>query len=210
MPRSMSGATRLMRQPEAAGHRPRILLILHKFSRGGSDRVAAYLANGMRDAGMDVGLTVLCRGGEVENYLVDLVDEIPIDYLDVASRSRGWDLVRTYPKLVLRLKAVRPDAVISTANNTALATALALKAAGLANRTRLLLKTTNPIASSRHRGLVKWLRRASYAMIFRWTNGVWTLSTDESDEMRQGFPRFRSIFHDVFNPYVTPAMLTSR
>ena len=196
-----------MPQPDRAGERPRVSLVLHKFSRGGSDRVAAYLANGFRDAGMDVEMTVLCRGGEVENYLVDIVEDIPIRYLGSASRSRGWDLVRTFPALVGHLKAMQPAAVVSTANNTALASALAVRAAGLAHRARLLLKTTNPIASSRHRGLIRWLRRASYSLIFRWTDSVWTLSADESEEMRQAFPRFRSIYRDVFNPYVTPAML---
>jgi glycosyltransferase involved in cell wall biosynthesis len=199
-----------MPQPDEAGDRPRVALILHKFSRGGSDRVAAYLAKGIRDAGMRVELVVLCRGGEVENHLVNLVDDIPIRYFDVASRSRGWDLVRTFPKLVRYLRAARLQAVISTANNTALATAFAVKAAGVANRTRLLLKTTNPIATSRHRRITKWLRRASYALIFRWTDGAWTLSADESDEMRKAFPRFGSIFREVLNPYVTPAMLAVR
>jgi glycosyltransferase involved in cell wall biosynthesis len=189
-----------------APDRPRISLVLHKFSRGGSDRVAAYLANGFRDAGMDVELTVLCRGGEVENYLVDLVEDIPIRYLGRSSRSRAWDLVRTLPALVRHLRALQPDAVISTANNTALACATAVVLAGL-KRTRLLLKTTNPIASSRHRGLAKAIRRWTYRLAFRRTTAVWTLSADEADEMRLAFPAFRTIFRDVFNPYVTPAML---
>lgn len=199
-----------MPRPDQSRERPRVCLVLHKFSRGGSDRVAAYLANGFRDAGMDVELTVLCRGGEVENYLVDFIGDIPIRYLGKSSRSRGWDLLRTFPALVRHLRNAAPDAVISTANNTALASAFAVKVAGLARRTRLLLKTTNPIASSRHRGFIKWLRRASYALIFRWTDAVWTLSADESEEMREAFPRFASIFRDVFNPYVTPAMLARR
>lgn len=189
---------------------PRVCLILHKFSRGGSDRVAAHLANGFARAGMDVELTVLCRGGEVESFLVDLVDDLPIIYLGGAGRSRGWDLVRTFPVLVRHLKTLRPDAVISTANNTALVTAFAIKVAGLAHRTRLLLKTTNPVVSSRHKGLVKWLRRASYRLIFSWTDAVWTLSEDESREMEAAFPRFASIFRAVFNPYVTPVMLAER
>ncbi|MBV9527815.1 glycosyltransferase [Sphingomonas sp.] len=187
--------------------RPQVSLVLHKFSRGGSDRVAAYLANGFRDAGMDVELTVLCRGGEVEGHLVELVDDIPIVYLGRASGSRAWDLVRTFPALVRHLRRLRPDAIVSTANNTALATAFALKAAGLTSR--LLLKTTNPIASSRHKGVAKALRRWSYSLIFGWTDQVWTLSADESEEMRQAFPRFAPIFRDVQNPYVTPAMLAS-
>lgn len=193
--------------PRREGHeRPRVSLVLHKFSRGGSDRVAAYLANGFRDAGMEVELTVLCRGGEVEGHLTELVDDIPVVYLGRTSGSRGWDLIRTFPALVWHLRRLQPHAVVSTANNTALATALAVKAAGL-RKTRLLLKTTNPIASSRHRGLLKALRRWSYSRMFRWTDQVWTLSADESAEMRQAFPRFARIFRDVKNPYVTPAML---
>ena len=186
--------------------RPRVSLVLHKFSRGGSDRVAAYLANGFRAAGMEVELTVLCRGGEVEDHLLDLVDDIPVVYLGRASGSRAWDLVRTFPALVRHLRRLAPAAVVSTANNTALASAFALKAASL-RKARLLLKTTNPIASSRHRGFLKALRRWSYALIFRWTDQVWTLSADESEEMRQAFPRFAAIFRDVHNPYVTSAML---
>lgn len=159
---------------------------------------------------MDVELTVLCRGGEVESFLVDLVGDLPIVYLGRASRSRGWDLVRTFPALVRHLRTRRPNAVVSTANNTALVSALAVKAARLSRRTRLLLKTTNPIVSSRHKGLIKWLRRASYRLIFGWTDAVWTLSEDESREMRTAFPRFTPIFRAVFNPYVTPAMLAGR
>lgn len=195
---------------EHGRRRPRVSLVLHKFSRGGSDRVAAHLANGIREAGMDVELTVLCRGGEVENYLADLAGSIPVCYLGRASTSRGWDLICTFSKLTRHLKSRRPDAVISTANNTSLVTALAVKLAGLDHRTRVLLKTTNPIATSRHRGLVKWLRRASYSLVFRWTDAVWTLSADESEEMRLAFPRFHSIFRETFNPYVTPAMLERR
>src|SRR3569833_1411618 len=189
-----------------APDRPRISLVLHKFSRGGSDRVAAYLANGFRDAGMDVELTVLCRGGEVENYLVDLVEDIPIRYLGRARGSRAWDLVRTLPALGGHLRALKPDAVISTANNTALACAAAVMFAGH-KRTRLLRKTTNPIASSRHRGLAKAIRRWTYRLAFRRTSAVWTLSADEAEEMRAAFPAFGAIFRDVFNPYVTPPML---
>ena len=191
---------------EPAAGVSRVSLILHKFSRGGSDRVAAYLANGIRDAGMAVELIVLCRGGEVEGLLADLVGDIPVHYLSRASSSRAWDLVRTFPRLVRILRAHQPDAVISTANNTSLVSAWAVRLTGL-RRSHLLLKTTNPIASSRHRGLARAVRRWTYRVIFGWTSSVWTLSADESEEMRTVFPDFRHLFRDVFNPYVTPAML---
>lgn len=185
----------------------RVTFILHKFSRGGSDRVAAYLARGFADTGMDVDMAVFSKGGEVEDLLLKLVgDDIPVTYLGRASRWRGLDLVRGLLPLARRLRARAPDVVISTANNTALATVITVEMAGL-RKTRVALKTTNPIASSRHKGLVRQFRLWTYRLIFRRTDAVWTLSADESAEMRKEFPDFEPLFHDVANPYVTPAML---
>ena len=188
----------------------RVCLVLHKFSRGGSDRVAAYLARGFTDRGMTVELVVFSSGGEVEGALTALIgDDIPIHYLGPARGSRPLDLILRLPKLARLLRQHAPDAVISTANNTALATAIAVRLAGLPN-TKLFLKTTNPIASSRHTGLARWIRRWSYRVIFRWTEALWTLSAEESEEMRAAFPTFAPIFRDVRNPYVTPEMLAPR
>jgi glycosyltransferase involved in cell wall biosynthesis len=183
--------------------------VLHKFSRGGSDRVAAYLARGFAEAGMDVDLAVFTRGGEVEGILSDMVgSDIPIRYLGGRGSARPLDLIFGLPRLARFLRAQAPDAVISTANNTAWITAIALKLAGLRN-CRLILKTTNPIASSRHRGLIRRLRRWGYRLVFGWTDAVWTLSAEESAEMREAFPAFPSLFRDVVNPYVTPRMLAA-
>jgi glycosyltransferase involved in cell wall biosynthesis len=185
----------------------RVSLILHKFSRGGSDRVAAHLARGFADRGMDVELQVFCRGGEVEKVLTDVVgDDIPIRYLGRATGVRPLDLMFGLPKLVRVLRGRQPDVIISTANNTALITAIAVQLARL-RHARLILKTTNPIATSRHTGLTRWIRLWSYRAIFGWTDAVWTLSADESAEMRTEFPEFAALFADVRNPYVTPAML---
>lgn len=168
--------------------------------------MSAYLANGFQAAGMAVELTVLCSGGEVEKQLVGLVDDIPIHYLGRAGGWRPWDLVRTLPSLIRHIRTSRPDAIVSTANNTALVCALALTLARLPT-TRLLLKTTNPIASSRHVGLARAIRNWTYRLVFRRATAVWTLSSDETAEMRNAFPAFAHIFRDVDNPYVTPRML---
>ena len=185
----------------------RVTFVLHSFDRGGSGRVAAYLARGFADRGMAVELLVMARGGDVESLAAELAgDRIAVTTLGGMSGSRAFDLLRTLPALVRRLRRAAPAVVIGCANNVALTTAIAFRLAGLP-RARLFLKTTNPIASSRHTGLVRWLRRWSYGVIFRWTDAVWTLSLEESAEMRAAFPRFASLFHDVANPYVTPAML---
>lgn len=185
----------------------RVSLVLHKFSQGGSDRVAAYLARGFATVRMDVDLIVLCRGGEVEAILSELIgDDIPIRYLGHAGRSRGWDLIRALPGLVKQLRRRSPDVIISTANNTSLLSAFGTRLAGLRNAD-LILKTTNPIATSRHKGFARWLRLWTYRLIFRWTSGVWTLSAEETEQMRSEFPGFARLFRHVDNPYVTPAML---
>ena len=121
----------------------------------------------------------------------------------------GWrplDLAFGLPRLIRWLRAERPDILIAAANNVGLVTAIAHRLAGLV-QARLILKTTNPIATSRHRGLLRRIRRWSYALAFREANAVWTLSPDESREMIAAFPRYAPLFRDVANPYVTPAML---
>ncbi len=169
--------------------------------------MAAYLARGFKSRGMRVTLIVVSSGGEVEELLTELAGEdIPIRFLGQSSGWRAWDLVRGLPRLAKALRQETPDVIISTANNTALISAFAMKTAGVSD-TPLALKTTNPIVSSRHKGLVKWIRLWTYRLIFRWTNAVWTLSAEETEEMRVEFPGFASLFRHVDNPYVTPAML---
>jgi glycosyltransferase involved in cell wall biosynthesis len=186
----------------------RISLVLHKFSRGGSDRVAAHLARGFADRGAKVDLVVLADGGEVEGVLTDLAGaDIPIRYLGRPSGNRPLDLLVGLPRLIKQLRRDQPDVVISTANNMALVTAIAVRRAGLGDA-RLFVKTTNPIASSRHRGLARAFRRWTYRLIFKWTDAVWTLSAEESAEMREAFPTFTPLFRDIAQPYVTPAMLS--
>jgi glycosyltransferase involved in cell wall biosynthesis len=108
--------------------------------------------------------------------------------------------------LARHLRGRQPDTIISTANNTALVTVIAAVFAG-AHKAKIALKTTNPIASSRHRGLVRVLRSWSYRAIFRRVDAVWTLTPAESAEMRREFPAHAKLFHEVAQPYVSKAML---
>ena len=187
--------------------RRRVSIVLHKFDRGGSLRVAAYLARGFTDMGMDVDLIAFTSKGDVEAVIVDLMGtDIPIHYLGNWNGPRPVDLIRGLPRLMRMLRARNPDTIIAAANNVALVTAVARSRAEL-DRSYLFLKTTNPIVSSRHTGLLKHFRRWSYAKIFPGATEVWTLSADENDEMRTAFPAFADRFRAIVNPYVTPAML---
>lgn len=186
-----------------------VSLIIHTFDRGGSGRVAAYLARGFADLGMRVDLTVFARGGEVEQVATELAgSRVRIRYLGGLSGSRPMDFLRGLPKLVSLLKQEKPEIVIACANNSALVTSFAVRLAKLRS-SRLFLKTTNPIATSRHKGIIRWIRLLGYRVVFPWVTSVWTLSPEESVEMRGTFARFPALFHDVANPYVTPAMFAT-
>ena len=194
-----------MQRARHVAEAPLVTFVLHKFRRGGSDRVAAHLARGFADSGYRVELVVFAKGGEVEQHLLDLVGTVPVRFIGQAGRWRALDLARGLPAFVRHLRQARPEVILSTANNVALVSALSRSIARLSG-SRLSLKTTNPIASSRHRGVAKWLRRWSYRWIFRSAARVWTLSEEETAEMRAAFPRSAPLFRSVFQPYVTDAM----
>jgi glycosyltransferase involved in cell wall biosynthesis len=184
-----------------------VSFVLHKFDRGGSLRVAAYLARGLTDLGFKVDLILFTSRGEVDKIITELAgSEVPIRYLGAWSGPRSLDLVRGFTALVRMLRRQAPDTIIAGANNVALVSALAKWVAGL-RTSRLFVKTTNPIATSRHTGLIKAIRRWAYRKVFSVSTGVWTLSPSETDEMRIAFPNFATLFRDVLNPYVTPRML---
>lgn len=184
---------------------PLVLFVLHKFSRGGSDRVAAYLARGFVDAGFRVELLVFARGGEVEQVLLELLGNVPVCFIGKAGRWRAVDLALGLAGFVRHLRRTRPDVILSTANNTALISAIGRSLARL-RHAFLVLKTTNPIATSRHRGFARRIRLWSYRRVFKQTQAVWTLSEDESAEMRTEFPEFGGLFRAVAQPYITPSM----
>lgn len=187
-------------------HRPFVSLILHKFSRGGSDRVAAYLARGFVEAGFRTEVVVFARGGEIEQVLLEVLGDVPVYYLGRSSGNRLIDLLRGLPALARRIRSSRPDVILSTANNTALASMLGLALSRL-SFPLLVLKTTNPIAGSRHRGMLKRLRSWSYRRVFKWAAGVWTLSDEETAAMATEFSELASLFRTIVQPYVTDQML---
>lgn len=191
---------------EASGPPGPIAIVLHKFDRGGSPRVAAFLARGFADAGASVELVAFTDFGEVDELIVPLAGpDVRITYLGHWRGPRELDLAQGARALQRHLSRTAPEVVIAAANNVAVVTALALERARLPS-TRLFLKTTNPIASSRHRGAIKALRRWLYRKAFARASGVWTLSRPETLEMQAAFPEFPELFHDVYNPYVTPRM----
>jgi glycosyltransferase involved in cell wall biosynthesis len=192
-------------------HLPKkITLFTYMLTQGGTDRVAAILASGYADAGFDVEILVLCGGGEAQPLLSDIGGPtVSVRYLSRRSTWRTFDLLRLFPCIVRHLQSSPPDALISTANNTAWICAAARKLGAL-HETSLILKTTNPIIGSRHRGVIRRLRRWGYGFVFSKAAAVWTLSDAETALLKSAYPLAAGRIRTVVNPYVTEHMLAAK
>ena len=187
----------------------KIILFTYLLSQGGTDRVTAILARGYAEAGFDVELLVLCHGGEAQPLLSNMSGPVvAVRYIGRASRWRTFDLLRLFPSIIRHLRLAAPDVLISTANNTAWICTAGLKLAKL-RKTRLVLKTTNPIVGSRHLGPIQKLRHWGYRLAFSSATAVWTLSDAETALLRTAYPDAAPRIRTIINPYLTDAMLAA-
>jgi glycosyltransferase involved in cell wall biosynthesis len=133
-----------------------ILICLHDFHRGGTERIALGLARAWTDAGRDV--TILC--GSTEGGLRDEVDSrVPVVAVDPPVRRGLFSRFRLARAMARRLDGLQPDIVFLPGNfHAALANGLRT-----ATRAPIALKISNPPVP--HIPLA--------AAIFRWlTHGV--------------------------------------
>lgn len=179
-------------------------------SQGGTDRVTAILARGYAEAGFDVEILVLCRGGKAEPLLSNMIGPtVSVRYISGLPTWRTFDLLRLFPAIVRHLQSANPDVLVSTANNTAWICAAA-RMLGRLGKTRLVIKTTNPIVGSRHRGPIQKFRHWGYARAFSSATAVWTLSDAETNMLRTAYPSAAQRIRTVVNPYVNATMLATR
>ena len=116
----------------------RILICLHDFSRGGTERIALGLAAGWREAGRDV--TILC--GSVDGGLRGTLDpRVKVEALDPPVRRGFLSRFRLGREMGKRLAVLKPDVIFLPGNFHALL-ANALRAAD--PRPRIALKISNP------------------------------------------------------------------
>lgn len=187
--------------------RDKVHLIVHKFGRGGTDRVCAYLANGLAKGGYDTEIVAFARGGDAEALLEELAgSRVRVRYLANSTGSRPFDLLRGLWRLAAHLRRERPACVVSTGNNVSWVTAAGVALSGLKS-CKLALKTTNPIVRRGDGRFKRFWRSAGYRRAFAAADAVWTLSDAETRQLREAFPQSARRFQTVVNPYVTPAML---
>lgn len=116
----------------------RILICLHDFSRGGTERIAIGLAASWAEAGRDV--TILC--GSTEGGLRDTVDaSVKVEVLDPPVRRGFLSRFKLGRAMARRLATLRPD-VIFLPGNFHFLLAGALRRAD--HRPVVTLKISNP------------------------------------------------------------------
>ena len=109
-----------------------ILLVLPSLERGGGERVLLQLARSFLAAGREVHLAVLLGGGALR---CEVPSDVVLHELVTSGHPRGFSLARqAFPKLVRLMRAIRPDAVLSTMTGTNLLTILACMLARVDSR----------------------------------------------------------------------------
>ena len=139
---------------DAAGPARRILIVLHDFAGGGTERVAIRLAN--QWAGMGRAVRIFC--GTEAGPLRGLVDaRVHVEQSDPVLPRGLFSRVHLGFALAGAADRFRPDAVFGPGNFHM----LALAAFGLRDRSGAvtLCKISNPLMRSDRPGATGWLRR---------------------------------------------------
>lgn len=177
---------------------PHVMMILHQLGQGGVERVALHLANGLAARGNRVSLLVLRPGGALDHRLSPQVERI--SPAASAGPRRGASLLRHAGEVADRIRALRPDVLLSPGNHMHSLTLLAHRRA--AAPSRLALKLTNPVQRPDLGAFRNALRRAAFRMAAGSADQLLLLSEPSLLETARIAPRAAGKFRVVDNPYL--------
>jgi glycosyltransferase involved in cell wall biosynthesis len=183
---------------------PKITLVTYELNQGGTNRVLTALANGFAGNGYETQLLTCTSAGALDAELRGKLDPA-IRYMALGDKpweSRTLGQIAAFPAYRRWLKRERPELLLATGNNISWFTGLGLCSVGK-GATRFFIKTTNPIVRERDGRFEKFVRRKIYGWLFRWSDGVLTLSDSETRLLQSQFPRAADKFRTVFNAYLT-------
>ena len=183
----------------------RVSIILYNLGLGGVAHVAAYLASGFAERGIETELLVCADGGPGENKLRAIIGEnVSIRYFVPTSGIRLWDLARGFTKMGLYLRETKPKVVLSAGNNVNSFSVLLVRLY-YPGSTRLFIKVTNPVVIPHDNLFKKLISHVSYALIFRYCDGVLSLGEEQSTILRKSFPSVSNKIVAVNNPLIPDA-----
>lgn len=184
----------------------RMSIILHNLRLGsGVSHVAANLASGFAERGIETELQVCAEGSPGEDKLEAVITEdVNVRYFVPASGIRLWDLLKGFTKMGRYLRETKPNVVLSAGNNVNSFSALLVKLY-CPGSTQLIIKITSPVVTPYHNLLQKLIRPVCYALIFRYCDGVLSLGEEQSAILRKSFPEASDKLVAVNNPLIPDA-----
>ena len=187
-----------------------LIIVLHQLGQGGVERVASILAREFKDQHIDVELLVCARGGAGEQSLKAIYgDRVKCRFFRHTMGNRLLDLILGFPSMGRYLQTRKPDVVMSAGNNVSLASML-LTRVFCPRETSLYIKTTNPVIRPKDSAMKKVFRFFCYAVIFRYSDGVLTLSDSESNQLKHLYPGIGNKVRTVANPYIEKRVVAGR
>lgn len=181
---------------------PDIAILLDHFGKGGVERVACHLANGLHRRGFQVEFVVSRDAGPVRCLLHD---GISVHVLStIGGFARGGRLVAGVPSLARYLRKRRPALFHSPGNHTHIAASLAVRLASFQGV--FVPKITNPILKQGMKAWKRQLRRAIYARAFMPAAAVVVLSEPAVRRSSMIHPDFAAKAVFLHNPYVSDEM----
>lgn len=157
-------------------HAERILLVLPSLERGGGERVLLQLAGSFVAAGREVHVAALLGGGPLRQAVPDAV--VLHELIVAGDAPMGFALAwKALPKLVSLMRAVRPQAVLSTMTGTNLLVVLACMWAGI--RTRLVLREAASLVNTK-----SVVKRLTMRWLYRYADGLVAVSDGVAQDLR--------------------------
>ena len=183
----------------------RVSIILYNLGLGGVAHVAAYLASGFAERGIETELLVCAEGGPGEDKLRAIIGEnVSIRYFVPTSGIRLWDLPRGFTKMGRYLRETKPKVVLSAGNNVNSFSVLLVRLY-CPGFTRLFIRITNPVVIPHDNLFKKLISHVSYALIFRYCDGVLSQGEEQSTILRKSFPSVSNKIVAVNKPCIPDA-----
>lgn len=179
-----------------------VAILLDHFGKGGVERVACHLGNGLHRRGFSVEFLVSQDAGPVRHLLDEGISVHVLKTID--GLPRGARLLAGVPSLARYLRTKKPALFHSPGNHTHMAANLAVRLASFDGL--FVPKITNPIFKQ---GMARWrrtLRRHIYAHAFKPAAGIIVLSQPAVERVGLIHPDLVARTHFLHNPYVSEEM----
>jgi glycosyltransferase involved in cell wall biosynthesis len=170
----------------------RICIFLDRLNGGGAERVLVTLANEMSKTDI-VDLVVACKGGSIQDQVVNSVNLIHLD----AKRTMS-----SLPALLRYMKSKKPSVILSGKVN---ANGVASIASTLCRRTPLVISEHSLVATSKRPGVKGFVEHLIIKSLYPRADQLITVSNTARAELAQTLGRPAHTIAVVPNPVIADA-----